>query len=959
MSKLFFGRILTRFVASSPELKSNRPCRLQGAIRRRNEYEANHVSDAKAQQGTPLAKAGAAPQGGAGTFSHMPSQKFRISAQMRLSLVCSLMFVSLLGLAGTSVSGRAIDGPLVRNEHPRLWMTLSNRAAMKARVARGGEWNREFQDYVNYLTGTEVWNSTATNPVTVSNWAAGTAFVYQMWVAGLTTSDISFPSHANTQAQWAAKAVELTTRIAGDRSIFGDYTRDAFLAYDWIHDQLTSGQRSTIINSWKTQIQADPVYIEVENAFPAYSGWDFDNSVHSGTYGFWVLACLAARGDGVEEAFLQTGCDRYNWAFHASSPSKHQAMVTRESQRAGTDGGTFQGSYYLQVLVFRVGIMEVAWRTANGISVADHYANGERDWIRSWVPYTVRQMWPYHANPSGESRWIGGDMGYNQYDSTGNRSFRQAAAIARFEFPGWDQDATDLAIWFLESRTSEEGDPAQWYMTKFLSPKGTGKSPSTLGLSGDKAYRAGKWQFRTGWDSVNDVLINIYAWRWGALAGAGAFTLSYGGATMPMGAIRNHDLDGGTNSYGKAVLNFVDPNRTTCEMGVAPSGCNLGEDYGSQRFNNGSDIDYQTLTPGTTGDYDTSPVYFRPTTTDGVGYLTLNLTRHYNGPTVKSPAAISEKVSSYRRSFIYFPPAKPGTDSAVLFLFDSATAVSTTFEKRLVLGCATEQTINGSSTPGPSRNGSTDRKTTYTGATNILCSQNVDPQSGATRYYATPLAPTGFTVVKVQYKYDDTNRLCETSYGTVHGGGGTGCYSAETTSTSELRAFSTRWRTEIIPTIRQLTDNFATAIEACPNTTCSRSSTESVIGTNFVGGRVGGAIAIQAVPNLSSGGTFVLTTPGTYRLFIGGLGLSTSRTFTGGVNIGKLTVVGGGECNAGCIATPEGTLAMTVVVSAAGTGASNTITVGPAVGGRVVEDPVGPPAARPAPAPPTNLRIIR
>ncbi len=827
-----------------------------------------------------------------------------------------------------------------------MGMTIETRPVIRSRVEAGGEWHSSFQAFVDYMTQTAVWNSTSTNGVLLAKWAANAGFVYQMFAQG-PPAGITFPAHADTRAEWAAKGVEFLVRVnnLSQSYLSAESVREHCFAYDWLHPELTTAQKQAIIGAWKAWAPTSPRIPPGEAGYPTYSGFNYADSAYAANYGYWVLMGLAALGDGIEDAWLQTGVDRYGFAFRNASPGA-QAQITKESERAGLDGGFAQGFNYSNYLGPRLIPVEFAYRTALGIAGQEHYGNpSTAGWLRGWLPYLVRMIRPWaraSASQSDGRVWLlavepGGQAELGPQQSG---ALLWPAALARKEFPGVDQDTADLAVWFMNRRTFEPTSPVEWVFTRFLGPKGTEKSPAELDMSPDKAFASGKWQWRTGWESISDALIQVIAFRFGALNGAGQFTIDYGGPALPLGPARNHDFDNSPTMFSGNTFGFVDATRTELETDNFE-----GDDYGFQRLIHSTSARL-ALTPQSTADYlDPATVKFRTTTMggEGVGYLSLDLERSYNSDAVNDGRS-AVKVSSYHRNFIYFPPSTPGTDSLRLFLFDFATSKSTTFEKRQTFVSYADPVIDGTPHANqPVRAGSGDRKTRYSGAT-VISSAQSGPNSGSTRLFITPLSPAGFDVVKVQYRYTatDESRRIETPYGfpsppDAWGG----------SSLGDFQNYNAFWRVEVIPTVRQLTDYFCTALEAWPSESATRTLTERVAGTNFVGGRIGDAVGVHAVPDSSTGGTFILPSPGTYRLFVAGLGASVTRSLSGGANINALTSAGGGlSCSEGCQVTPQGTLYLTVVVSSAGNGPANTITVGPAVGGPT------------APSPPGGVRIV-
>jgi hypothetical protein len=867
----------------------------------------------------------------------LSSQSGSFSAPARVSLIALIVLSCAVSASSVQIVFRnsndcdnnpppaGCDGgtPLSRNEHPRLIMTLDNRDEMLARIETSGEWNSEFQEYIDYMTNTAVWDSASGEQIIVSSWAAGAGFVYQMFEEdGGAPDGITFPSHADTQAEWGAKGVEWLTRVGEESGIIIAYTRSMFLAYDWLHPALSSQNKTDLVTAWKTNLDAVSGWQGSEAEYPDYDGFFFWNSEYYGYYGYWVLAGLTAKGDGVEEAWLQTGIDRYSWAFHASSPSNHRAAITRESQRSGTDGGGIQGWYYGQVNTIRVATMEIGYRTAHGITPAAHYADDDQTaWMKSWVPYITRTIRPWTYNEGSPCiRHTQPDPGVEAGAGTSNSSFRHAAALARHEFPTVDTDLVGLGIWFLDNAGCASNDLSEWYFNKFISPKGTAQSPTDLGLVGDKEFFGGKWQWRSGW-GFDDALVTIHAWRFGALNGAGQITIDYNGPMLPLGPYRNHDDDSGHYGYGRNQTCFVDTTRTTFETS---NGAN--DDFGCHRPGATDDEGRLTLTEGSVDDMATTPRRWRTTAADGVGYLSLNLLRHYNSTTASAPVGVDEKITAYRRSIIYVPPDTPGTTSLKVFVFDAATTTDTVFQKRQQWNSLEEPTVTGGTCTAnqPVRNGSGARKTECVGSSHAMLEQST-ALSNATRLFVTPLAPSGNDMVKVQWRYVDgsSNRLLEDSYGT--GGPSNGTWSGD--GLGDYEAYGSWWKVEIIPAADQVTDVIATVLEGFPDNSSARSTTAAVTGTGITGGRSGSFVATHT--DVLDDDTFTVIMPDvstTFSVAFCGASVSAARTLSKGASIGTVTQEAGGDTSSPYTFDATGCFIGSVVVTSGGDAASRTLT---------------------------------
>ena len=294
------------------------------------------------------------------------------------------------------------------------------------------------------------------------------------------------------------------------------------------------------------------------------------------------------------------------------------------------------------------------------------------------------------------------------------------------------------------------------------------------------------------------------------------------------------------------------------------------------------------------------------------------------------------KISSAVREFAIFPPATPGTDPLRMIISDRMTTVDTKFEKRWVLYYSGTPVVNGSPTAGPARGNpsSTTGKTTYTGA-NVITAPSGEPTAN-NKTYVKPIFPAGSKIVLVNFR---RNNQVEDSYGLIHSSSG---------FSSDDAAYVSSYRTEIIPATPQLSDHFVNVIEVGPSSGSS-SVTEAINGTSFKGARVGNRIAVFGTSDLAPAGSFVIPSAGTYRVLISDLGAQAARTVTAGGNITSLSDIASGQ-SSGLRANPQGVLYLQLVVTANGSGAANTITLGPAQD--MPPPPVAPSGIRVTPPPP-------
>jgi hypothetical protein len=794
--------------------------------------------------------------------------------------------------------------PLANGEHPRMGLTLADLPTVAGRLSSGGEWNTEFQAYVDDIEDNYTWAGSDCGGSANGDRAAQLAFIY-----AVRAESISGVTFTKTRAEFGDEAEECLVALAG--SSLDTHLATTF-AYDWAHDTISGANRTTIINGWKTWI---------ESAISLYSypnGGNWWVPIFSGTFAHYAEMCLAAKGDGVEEAWLQTGCDRMDWALFGTEDGA--GYFPKYTALTGTQGGCFLGSVYcMNYGRPRVTQAELAWRTANGLSAASRYTSAN-NYLLYWAHgmlYTIRPKGYTKGDEPGGRAWMHIDYPAGGVDDLINseNGIMMAMGFIRTQLQSTHPNHAALAAWLLENRFIEDDMPRIWHFTRFLGPKNTPSSPSTLGIAGDFANNMGVYQWRTGYESQNDALVSVFAMDYFSSPGAsnaGNFAIAYNGPAITIGQRGGHEIDA-NKMPSHNVMGFPDPSRTTLETGSLDN-----EDFGYPRNYPGSfdgSFDADTLMDTGKGDI----ARYRVTATDGFGYLWIDNARAYNGDTVCDLGSVGNscKVAAYKRAFAYVPPAVAGTDPLVLFVYDFATTTSTTYQHRNTVVFSSEPTINGSSSAGPSRNGSTTRKTQYSGATTITHTLSDGGFTGSNKTFMSPLAPTDINVVKVEYRYwGGAQRQIEDSYGVMRGDMGS--------IASEFFPYFGWWRIEVIPNVSQVTHNFVTAYEVCPNTSCSQSTTTAISGTSFIGGRVGTVISVHRVSDGTSG-TFVIPATATYSVHVGGLTAGASRTFTPGSNV-NINGAGAGVAVA-VAASAQGTVKLTIVVSGAGSGANNTVTV--------------------------------
>jgi hypothetical protein len=795
--------------------------------------------------------------------------------------------------------------PLSRNEHPRMGMTIADLPTIAARLTSGGAWNSEFQAYVDDIEDNYTWTGTDCGGSANGDRAAQLAFVYA--VRAQTITGVTF---TKTRAEFGDEAEECLVALAG--SSLDTHLATTF-AYDWAHDTISSGNRTTIVNGWKTWItSALSLY-----TYPNGGNWWVP--IFTGTFAHYAEMCLAAKGDGVEEAWLQTGCDRMDWALYGSEDGA--GYFKKYTSLTGTQGGCFLGSVYcMNYGRPRVAQAELGWRTSNGISAATRYT-AANNYLLYWAHgmlYTIRPKGYTKGDEPGGRAWMHIDYPAGGVDDLINseNGIMIAMGLIRTQLQSTHPTHAALAAWLLENRFIESSMPRIWHFTRFLGAKNSPSSPSSLSIAGDFANSMGVYQWRTGYESTSDALVHVFAMDYFSSPGAsnaGALAINYNGPALTIGQRGGHEIDA-NKMPSHNVMGFPDPSRTTLETGSLDN-----EDFGYPRNYPGTfsgTMDLNTLMD--TGRGDTAR--YRTTATDGIGYLWIDNSRAYNGDTVCDLGSVGNscKVAAYVRAVSYVPPATPGTDPLVLFVYDFATTVSTTYQHRNTFVFSSDPTCDGSSSAGPSRNGSTTRKTQY--SSNTVCTHTLSDGgfTGANKTFLSALLPTNRNVVKVEYRYwGGAQRQIEDSYGVMRGDMGS--------IASEFYPYFGWYRIEIIPNVSQVTHNFATVLEVCPNTSCSQSTTEAVSGTSFVGGRVGATVSVHRIGDGTTG-TFVIPSTGPTVLHVAGISTGSTRTLTPGSNI-SINGAGAGVAVSGLTVSAQGTIKVTISVTGNGTGAANTVTV--------------------------------
>jgi len=846
--------------------------------------------------------------------------------KVRVALSCLIVIIALCSVPNEPrILAVGTSTPLVLNQHPRIGMNRGDLPAIVARLSSGGEWKNDFATYVAYIESPEVWSSGSIAWEDLSMWSLGASFIYSVRTQGGCCSGISF---TKSTAQYASQALAWNKRLRSLDTAPPGYLvehqyHSTFFVYDWIHDAMSASDRADYVNYWKSLDTYAPV-IGAMRGTPQWANEQMSRGIARK-----VLAGLVCAGDGIDDTWCRTSYETYPSFIRNDS----DGMVTRETQRGGTDGSVIQGlGYGLNYDAHHLAIVEMGWRTANGITKYDHYNGTQAGYWFGLGRLATYYTRPWAAAGSGpDGRW----WRYVK-DVYTNKDFTPHAAaedlvwwgFLRRELQGLDDDAASLAAWNIAHRAYSGGtDPRFWVHTKFLGAKNAEKDPAAAHLPADKAFQFGAWMWRSGWSSVNDSLVTVFGYEFSGMRSAvGSFSIDYMGPAIIVPGSGGHDIDAAWHGFANTV--GAPENRSTPETRDPEN----NDDYGFHRT-------FNPITPNFAQDtyadwLDRTERFSSPGGQEDFGYLRLDRTRSMNSASFNDTAAVGNapKIATAVREFAVFPPQTPGADPLRIVISDRMTTLDTRFEKRWTLYYSGTPTVDGSAAPGPARGApaTTTGKTTYTGATQITALSG-EP-SGTNKTWVKPIFPRNPRVVVVNFR---RSNQVEDSYGLMHGTSAFGVDDAPYVGT---------YRTEIIPSSPSLDDHFVNVIEVTRSNGTS-SATEAINGTNFKGARVGNRIAVFGSSDLPPAGSFIIPSAGTYRVMVSDLGSGALRTLVAGASISAISDVT--PQNQQFRANAQGVLYLDVTVSSSGTGSANTISLGAPVG--IVA----------APAAPTGIRIVR
>ena len=751
------------------------------------------------------------------------------------------------------------SSPLALRSHPRLLVTAASLPAVRARMASGGFHNAAAKTWASWLDANY---SRAWGPFELPGAIMNYSFAYVLLKDGALPG-VSFGHSASEYGNLARTVLFRLVSDNGGR--IGDENQEpGIIAYDWLYPLLSTQDRLTLVDWMK--------YADAKND----EGTPF--TVYAASIrGYRVMSGLAVYGDGIDDQWATTKIGQYG-AYY-----RDPTGVTRsESDLGGNDGSAAEGiSYGFSYTMRRTLLPEEAYRTANGISVANHYSGQDTRFFRYQPQHLLYRILPWatpYASLPGGRQYVLEKGHYNKaWGGAAEHEYSLWLSVVAGLYQTIDPNVSQLAAWLLQNRTGPlaENDVYilnDWVFGKFIAgPTSTiaPKSPTELGLSPTRYFHEGRFVFRSSWDDLDAsyVTMNVNQWHrspWGrSPLQPGAFQVHRKGPqVINQGGLTGHDW--GATGAGPANM-LIFPDRTQ-----AASTGDWDDLGGHRRYiyvqnNMRGSIDFVQESVADTLD---AMRYTLADAQNDVDYVYADVTRAYNSTRFKddyNPARVSEVV----RQMVYFRPAQPSTDPVRLVIFDRATTTNTKFEKEWLFHTATEPSVNGTATNGqPVRGGHGDRHVTYTGATRVTATNTLAGSNGRT--FLTPLLPESRTIVKIggpnaagQSWVADSHEY-EGPYGDRHPYG--------SAWGPEIMQYVGMYRIEVIPTTPALSDVFLNVVEVGDANMSAPTPTALLPGVGLAAARVGNRIAVFNKASAAvNTGSFTVDQAGTFKIHIADL----------------------------------------------------------------------------------------
>lgn len=755
---------------------------------------------------------------------------------MRMRLVALTVVLTLASSAGASAYTPPVGSPLARREHPRIWITRSTIPNFQAKLA--GPYKAEYQYFVSYLDS--IFN-TVESDTYWENHIVHYAFIYRM-------GSVSGISYGYSVAQYGAKAKALLMlAVSKDTSTLPGGAYWPALAYDWLFDLLTSGERMQIVT-----------YVNVQNPKldRIKDPWD-DRS--SQTVARRVLAGLAFWGDGVDDLSAEGLIGYYDTAV------VNGGMLDAHNFVAADDGGASEGFDYAvrgdesSTILNTLKVVE-GWRTANGLSRAEVYLTPAGNVFRyfpQWLAYLIRP----HGDPDptrvgGYKRYLYKTHHMEAISMPSEYNTLRAIMASLRLYKDLDPDVASLVEWLIQNRTGDVRNTKtdvnvenKMLFSLVFGEKGIQpRSPSDLGLPLSKVFDGMGWvAMRTGWDQLIDSMVTFIAspfkrsfyTNWNQ----NSFTIDRRGPLALNSGLTGHQ---GYANITIAHNTMIFPDITVIQRRAD------NWDEGGQREDFPAPVtNARMLTPGSSYDFGGVKRFqaANPATGLDFDYVFGDATRAYNGP-ANHDNKNSLKVNLFTRQFVYFRPNAPGESDRIV-IFDRTETTDTRFEKRWLLHTTGNPNVDG--TERLEREG----KWTYTGAGLVTATNTVNGSAG--KLFARTLLPASRRIVKIGgpgHEFEDAYDLNRP-------------FKTFDPNNLQLAQYAGTYRVEVIPAVPSTSDLFLHVLETTDATVATPAPTGLLSGTGIVGARVGARVAaFSRTESPITTGDLTIDQAGPYRVLL-------------------------------------------------------------------------------------------
>jgi hypothetical protein len=818
------------------------------------------------------------------------------------------------------------NSALGRNVHPRIFYNADTAASINAKIGTGGIFQKHFQDFV-----------TTANANLANGGNNKTAMAFAFIYATYPVPGVNYGSHQRGEYAAAAKTI-----LLGYPAVYSNLENVDWegvpIAYDWIANSLTAGEKA-ILGAWIMTLDPDG---RTWYADPYARSGIFNAHVFEGR-ATRILASIALAGDNAApntDAWAKQGLDEFPAMFGPATTGTTAA----ESKLGGDDGyASGEGwSYWMGHNLLATQLAEEAYRTATNADRIEYYSAPHRRWLRYQPQVIAYGILPFAepntGSPGGREylMWKGEYAG--AYGKLTDVTYYSATTLAHIGlFSGIDDKQTRLAAWLIANRVGNIDYFGNWnaqsyYWVPWLFCMGgsaTAQSPAALGMNPSKVFDSGGQGtafLKTSWTDINAPALILSAHKWAGqdtiYQRPGHLELHRKGPLVVSHGSGGHDAA----KYGWNSNIVVFPDRSK-DAGSLPSGDSMG---GIRAAPSVSDV--ASWVPNSAFDL-RGPFLSRlagAVTGLDADYLDVDLTRSFDS-TAYAPGGNPQRISAYTRSVVWFHSATPGSDPETVVVFDHAvvnnprtSGGSGAINSEAYWHFAGEPNLNGTLAAGPTRNGSTAGRMQSSDTTQISATNALPGTSNGSSIVLTPLLPAvaDRVIVKAGDDSDPYNNATSTLYQDAYGRSFTGQELAppfpQPIAGKYLAHMAGYWRVEITSNYSVPTPNqYHLNVFEFGDVGFAKSPT-ALWGGTFKAARVGSRVAALAPSAGTTSGTIVMEAAGTYKVMIGRIGAPSARTLSGGTNIASITNIDTGADNS---------LYATVVVTAGGTGAANTLTI--------------------------------